>query len=112
MKVLVCGGRDYADRTAVILALDSLRDVTLIVHGGAPGADSLAGEWAKISGVEVRVYPADWARHGNAAGPIRNGHMLEVECPDLVVAFPGGRGTDDCVRQARRKGTLVFRVSP
>ena len=41
-------------------------------------------------------FPADWARHGNSAGPIRNGQMLAAGKPELVVAFPGG-GTADIV---------------
>ena len=47
--------------------------------------------------------PADWTKHGKAAGPIRNQKMLD-ECPDLVVAFPGGKGTADMVRRAMKAG--------
>jgi hypothetical protein len=61
------------------------------------------------------VLPADWRRHGRAAGPIRNRELLELavaragahSAPGalvsvLVVAFPGGAGTASLVQQARR----------
>jgi hypothetical protein len=44
--------------------------------------------------VTVEAHPADGKKHGRAAGPIRNQKMPE-EKPELVVAFPGGRGTAD-----------------
>jgi hypothetical protein len=56
------------------------------------------------------VYPADWAKHGRAASPIRNQQMLDEGRPNLVVAFPGGRGTADMVRRARSAGVEVIEV--
>ena len=38
MKILVCGGRDYENCAAVNRALNSLADVTHVIHGGAEGA--------------------------------------------------------------------------
>lgn len=83
-------------------ALDLLherRRITLVIHGAARGADTLAANWAASRGVEAKAYPADWDRHGKAAGHIRNAAMLTEE-PDGVVAFPGGRGTSDMRRKA------------
>jgi hypothetical protein len=61
-------------------------------------------------GVPVSAHPADWFSHGKAAGPIRNQEMLAMEAPALVVAFPGGRGTADMVRRARKAGVDVLEV--
>jgi hypothetical protein len=65
------------------------------------------------------VMPAQWQRHGRAAGPIRNRELLEQAIARavahtfpgsiasvLVVAFPGGAGTASLVQQARR---MAFR---
>ena len=109
MRVLVCGGRDFQDKARVFATLDGL-DPALVIHGGARGADALAGEWAESRGVECQVYPADWRRHGRAAGPIRNREMLEQSKPDLVVAFPGGVGTAHMARIARAAGYRVIEV--
>lgn len=109
MRVIVCGGRDYADHERVGEILDRLDEMyedVMIVHGNAPGADQLAeAMWFG----EVERHPADWEAYGRAAGPIRNKQMLEAGA-DLVIAFPGGRGTADMVKRARDAGVVVVEV--
>lgn len=107
MKVLVCGGRNYLDLKRVFEVLDGLRPKH-VIHGGASGADRCANDWAIVRGVRRSIYPADWVRLGKAAGPLRNQLMLDKEKPDLVIAFPGGRGTADMVRRAREAGVKVI----
>jgi predicted Rossmann-fold nucleotide-binding protein len=110
-RVLVCGGRDYADRAAVYASLDSLHaehGFTLLIAGGARGADTLAAQWAQDRGIPTQVYMAEWESLGRKAGPIRNLRMLEEGKPDLVVAFPGGKGTANMVAQARAASVRVF----
>lgn len=115
VRILVCGGRDYADLNTIRSEMEALGeayyvdDVT-IVHGAATGVDTLAGDMAAHLGFAVDEFPADWNRHGRAAGPIRNQQMLDSGV-DLVVAFPGGRGTADMKRRARDAGVEVFEVS-
>lgn len=111
MRVLVCGGRDFAEERQLFRALDKLmtkRQVVTLIHGAAPGADSLAGKWAESRGIEQIACPAEWEKHGKRAGPLRNTHMLTLK-PDGLVAFPGGRGTDDMVMQAIGAGLPVWR---
>lgn len=120
MRVLVCGGRDFRDRAAVAAALklykpERLTEVGwhIIIHGGCPtGADKLADEWCDVFGVRKRVYLADWKKHGLAAGPLRNARMLAEGKPDVVIAFPGGRGTADMVRKAEAAGVPVVKPLP
>lgn len=112
-RVLVTGGRDFTTRAFLDAALDRYRQehgVALIIHGGARGADALAGRWAQASGVPFVVMPAHWqaAALGKAAGPIRNQWMLDLLHPDVVIAFPGGVGTRDMVARARRAGVDVW----
>ena len=109
-RVLVCGGRDYSDYEYLASALDAihrarpLRPITCIIHGGARGADSLAGKWAFERNVQVQVFMADWNAHRLGAGPIRNQKMIDEGEPDLVIAFRGGRGTADMIARTRRAG--------
>lgn len=114
MKLLVCGGRDFYDeaelRRAMNAAVAGESDV-LVIHGGARGADSLAGRIAKARGVPVRVFPADWDRHGRGAGPKRNQQMLDEGKPDLVLAAPGGVGTADMIRRAKAAGIRVIEIA-
>lgn len=112
MKVLICGGRDYADQAQFDRAMKYYSEhgcnFTCIVHGAARGADTMAAKYAKLHNIEQKAYPADWNTHGKAAGMIRNRLML-TDNPDikLVVAFPGGRGTQGMIRMAQRAGITV-----
>ena len=113
IRVLVCGGRDYADRDTLFRTLHEIaqrHNGVRVIQGGAPGADMLAREWCRLHGYSYEHFPADWKKHGKAAGPIRNAQMLAEGRPDVVVAFKGGRGTRDCVRQARAGGLPVVTV--
>lgn len=122
--VVVTGGRDYDDAQFIGWALghfyDYYRDnpkpgTTMvvqnltIVNGGARGADELSSRWADKWKIGKNIHHADWNLYGIAAGPIRNKHMLEAYPKDstIVVAFPGGNGTKDCVERARRMGLSV-----
>lgn len=84
--------------------------VTAVIHGGANGVDYHAAIWARTRKREEMCFPADWAKHGRAAGPIRNQQMLDEGAPAVVVAFPGGKGTKDMVQRAKKAGTYVIEV--
>ena len=109
---LVCGGRELTDYVRLAAALDRLVDKhgrpDRVMHGGARGADSLAGRWAQERGIPLQVCPAQWNRYGRSAGPIRNQEMLERR-PSMVVAFPGGMGTADMVQRSVAAGVPVVR---
>lgn len=118
--LLVCGGRDYADRTKVFRTLDLLKKAwgmdrepdqrLIVIQGGARGADLLAKEWAKARGVPCLEVKADWDKHGKQAGILRNIEMMDKYQPGLVVAFPGGTGTKHMIGYARKKGAHVWEV--
>lgn len=110
MTVLVCGGRTYADwprLDQVLTDLHRTAPITRVLSGAASGADALAERWARQHQVVVSRFLPDWRRLGRAAGPRRNRRMLDEGKPDLVVAFPGGKGTADLVRQAHAAGIRV-----
>lgn len=108
MRVIVCGGRDFCDWQAVHRELNNIAPTT-VLEGGAEGADRIARHWAVEHGVTVVTYAADWQAHGRSAGPRRNQLMLDHGKPDMVLAFPGGAGTADMCRRARRAGIPVHR---
>jgi hypothetical protein len=111
MRILVCGGRKFADSAVLNRTLDqahSAGPITTLIHGMAKGADTLAGEWAERNDVPVEGYRADWEKHGKRAGPIRNAEMLKQGHPRLVIAFRGGQGTKGMIEQARAVGVPVL----
>jgi hypothetical protein len=127
VRVVVTGGREFLDEDFMFEALDWLHDkegpITELAHGGQKawmpltsrwrGADYYAGKWAKMRGIAHRDFPVteeEWRRLHKAAGPIRNRRMLDEFRPDRVYAFPGGKGTRDCVRAALDRSLTVFSV--
>jgi hypothetical protein len=107
MRILVCGGRDYANAARIELVL-SILGPTLLINGAARGADTLAATWAARNGVPARHFPAAWEQYGKSAGAKRNRQMLREGKPQLVVAFPGGAGTHDMVGAAMQNGVPVL----
>jgi hypothetical protein len=116
MRVLVCGGRDYNDEGKLFSALnkiDSETPITVIINGMARGADKMSSYWAQVTSNEIKMeeYPAQWNVYGKSAGYKRNTQMLVEGKPDLVVAFPGGRGTAMMVKIAKDAGVEVLEVT-
>lgn len=116
--ILICGDRNWTNQTVIYNYLYSLlssyqpHEIT-IVEGGCKGADNWGGYFAKQLGMTVIEERADWAKYGNAAGPIRNQFMLDKYHPDLVVAFHDdlehSKGTKDMVNRAKEQG-FAFKV--
>lgn len=108
MKVLVCGGRDFDNYELLKEVLNKLEKKDLsIIHGYAMGADKLALDWSVLNKIPCMGYSVDWEKYGKSAGPIRNKQMLEEGKPDLVIAFPGGKGTANMIKQATLAGIYV-----
>lgn len=126
MRVLIYGGREFGTtKEEVKLGVafldkcaegwphyecdiygNTLPDVT-VISGGAKGADTLGIHWATINWTGLEVFPADWERHGKAAGHIRNQLMLDSGV-DVAVQFPGGKGTADMRRRLDKAGVKVI----
>lgn len=109
--ILVCGSREWRAARHIREVLEQYDPhTTTLVHGAARGADQLAGKLALELGWppdHVHAYPADWDRHGKAAGVMRNQLMLDSEPISKVYAFRLNglsRGTDDMIRRARSAG--------
>jgi hypothetical protein len=128
MYVIIGGGRDlpwrfeydaYLDRLharyqfAEVIVGSNIRDH----KGRRKGADAHAKGWAERAGINTTVMDANWVGQGRSGGPRRNTRMLHyldlltdtTEAPGLVIAFPGGSGTDDLCTQAAACGIPVLR---
>lgn len=114
-KVLICGGRDFADFELLQRVMAHVRpwleDDFCIINGFARGADRLAHIWAFTEGVPSICVPANWDYYGKRAGTLRNEWMLIYRDPDLVIAFPGGTGTSNMKMLARCRMIDVYEVS-
>ena len=111
--VAIAGGRDVADPAAVIERLEMVRakyEDMVLVHGGGPGVERIAAQWADRNGVHQIVCKPDWDRHGRAAPFRRNDELLNL-LPKGVIAFPGNGITENLVDKARQLGIPVDRVA-
>ena len=121
LRVLICGGRDYSDVEQLYKVLDwidgswesadSIGPISTIISGHARGADQLAEKYATERNIPLEIYPAQWDVHGKRAGVIRNQEMLDEGLPDLVVAFPGGKGTAHMVKIAKKANVSMVQVN-
>jgi len=106
-KVIITGDREWTDITVIKFAVKSyLEPGGTLVHGGARGADTIAGEVASQLGCTVLTYPAEWHMLGGMAGLVRN-ELMVVEHGDAgyVLAFH-----DDLLGSSRGTFDMVYRV--
>lgn len=105
MRVLVCGSRSFNNYELLEKVLNDY-NISIIIEGEARGADTLARIFGERHRIPVLPFPAEWDKHGKAAGPIRNTRMLNEGKPDFVIAFRGtnSRGTQNMIDQARKAG--------
>gem|GEM_PF-413530 len=135
VRLAVVGSRTFNDYSLMREVLGRF-EIAEVISGGARGADALALDsagtalrhgsqsdpraslgppcqgYAHKRGLSVRVFPADWDRHGRSAGFLRNRRI--VAAADEVVAFWDGRskGTRHAVELARTSGKVVYVHGP
>ena len=111
--VAITGGKRVTDIDAIFRSLDKVRakyrDMVL-VHGGGPGVEKIAAQWAARNGVHQVVCKPDWNAHGRAAPFRRNDELLNL-LPKGVIAFPGSGITDNLVDKASQLGIPVQKVA-
>ena len=112
-KVIIAGSRDFTDwdyLAGYLATLPPWLEITEVVSGGAPGADTLGEEWAGLHNHPVKRFPADWARHGKKAGPIRNAEM-GVYADGLIAFWDGqSRGTEHMIQYMKQNGKWTYVV--
>ena len=111
--VAITGGKDVRDADAIFRRLDQTKakyDDMVLAHGGGPGVERLAAQWAERNGVHQVVCKPDWNAHGRAAPFRRNDELLNL-LPKGVLAFPGSGITDNLVDKAMKLGIPVMRAN-
>jgi hypothetical protein len=105
MKVGIVGSREFKNYELFSdIMKQYLSDISWVVSGGAPGADSLAEKWAKENKKMLTIYPADWLNLGKRAGYVRNTDI--VKNSDMIIAFWDGKskGTKHTIGLAQKMG--------
>ncbi len=111
--VAIAGGKTVTDCDAVYRSLDRVRakyNDMVLVHGGGPGVEKIAAQWAERNEVHQVVCKPDWNRHGRAAPFRRNDELLNL-LPKGIIAFPGSGITDNLIDKATSLGIPVQKVA-
>lgn len=101
--MVVVGSRELRSRRIVWDAMERAhrhKRIAVLVHGGTPGAEELAAEWAHNRGIRVIACPADWAKDQEIAALLRHKRMIEEFDPDGVIIFSGAVFGDDLAARA------------
>lgn len=96
-RVIVAGGRDFADYKMLSAHLDKLlgtkskTHTIVIISGLARGADLLGKRYGEEHGYHVAEFPAFWDVQGRGAGYARNAEMAKYA--DALIAFWDGQSS-------------------
>lgn len=111
MRLAIIGSRSFTDvelAERVFISFFQKGKVSLIVSGGARGADLIGREISKRHSIELLEFIPDWDGLGKSAGFIRNRKIIESS--DMVLAFHDGesRGTQNSLDVAKKLKKPVF----
>jgi len=121
MRTIIAGGRDIETSNIIEIAIEYAKEhdinVTSVVSGNCPtGIDRLGEIWAIKNNLELTLVPAEWSKHGKAAGPIRNRVMAREKNAEALIAIWDGksRGTKNMIDEATEANlkVCIFRITP
>lgn len=110
MKIIIAGSRTVDDYALVAQAMKQccFNDITEVVCGMAAGVDTLGSRWAIANNVPVKEMPANWSKHGKAAGPIRNREMAKYADAAVIIWDGKSRGSRNMINEMIRAGKPYF----
>ena len=107
MRVIVAGSRNCQDYGTVARAIAESRfEIDTLLSGSAAGVDTLGEQYAKKHGIPVERHTPDWQKYGRSAGPIRNREMA-MQADALVAIHAGGKGTENMIAEAKKRGLKI-----
>jgi len=106
-KVAVVGSRSFNDFLMISNTLKPfVKDISMIISGGATGVDELAYRFAVDNGITFVCYPPV-----PSDGPTRwsRRNLRIAEACEVMIAFPGpdSKGTHHAISLAKRLGKQV-----
>jgi len=110
MRTIISGSRDMdeADHHVLVAIAKSGFKITEVLSGCSGAVDTEGEAWALRHEKMLHKHPADWARYGKKAGPMRNEAMAK-QADALIAVWDGvSRGTADMIRRARKHKLKVY----
>ena len=111
--LVIAGGREFANYQLVEEAYRlSGFAPTEIVSGGARGVDKLGERLARSLHLPIKLFKADWTRHGLKAGPIRNKAMAEYGHGLLLIWDGNSTGSWSMLSHSFRNKLKIYIYMP
>lgn len=113
MKLAIIGSREFNDYDLLCEVLNPHKEkISLIISGGAKGADSLAERWAKENNIQTKVFIPEWDKYGKSAGFKRNILIID-ECDSCIAFWDGSsKGTkssiDLCIKNNKKHSIILY----
>lgn len=111
MRLAVVGTRWFEDFDKLVEILDKLRElkeIDVIISGGAEGVDSMAEHYAEVNGIPTEIYHAEWDKYGKGAGFIRNKTIWDNSDMGLAIWDGKSKGTSHSFDIARKQGKILY----
>ncbi|MEM6359971.1 MAG: SLOG family protein [Bacteroidota bacterium] len=112
MKLMITGSRKATGpehKAALKAAIEKHgKGATLILHGGAKGADTLAEELAQEMGLPTEVIKPDYQNHHYKAAPLKRNTLLVAKADKVIAYYIGTKrgGTLDAATKAADQDKL------
>lgn len=103
MNLGIIGSRTFNNYNLLKESIEKFDNISLIISGGAKGADNLAYDCAKEMNIETLIIKPDWKKYNRGAGLIRNKDIVDKS--DFIIAFWDGqsKGTLHAIKYAKKK---------
>jgi hypothetical protein len=112
MKLIIAGAQTFTDYQHLCQALAPDRHrITLVLTGGARGAEQLGYRWAWKHTVRHRLFHTEWERFGKTAGVRRNHQMAQAGDVLVVCGDDPSPGTAHLMQCMQALGKPVVLVS-
>jgi ribonuclease HI len=112
IKLAVIGSRSFTEYELLdktLKEIDAKTPISLIISGGAVGADSFANQWAKENGKSILIIYPEWNKNGafdKGAGFKRNFKVVEA-CDEVIAFTNGSQGTAHSIEAAKGKNKPI-----
>lgn len=113
MRLIIAGSRTLTPSFGFIrscVRMFEIQELKEIVCGMAEGVDSEGLHFGSHLELTIAKFPADWNKHGKAAGPIRNKQMAEYGDVLLLIWDGESRGSLSMKKEMQKLRKPIYEV--
>lgn len=109
---MITGSRKITSYEAIKSELNQIEGITILLHGGAKGADTLAERWAKENQIPTKIIRPDYAKFGGRYAPLERNKKLVSEAEKVIAFYNKTKtgGTAHAANEARKQSKLMKEI--